>query len=81
MRELFPEFNNLNKAEIKSLWKKAIFVFDTNTLLNLYRLSPKIRKKFIDIIEKLGDRAWIPNYVAMEFCRNRLGIIKEQECA
>jgi len=79
MRELFSEFNKPTKEEFKIMWDEAIFVFDTNVLLSLYRLPQRSRKQLLATLEKLKDRAWIPHQVGLEYYRKRVEIIYEQE--
>lgn len=47
MRNLFPEFNKPTTKRFKKLWTQAIFVFDTNVLLSLYRIPQQAREKMI----------------------------------
>ncbi len=60
------------------MWKEAVFVFDANVLLNLYRYSEKTRKEFLSILEKMGDRIWLPHQFALEYQRNRREVIEDQ---
>ena len=41
MRRAIKEYIEPSSKEKQELWEKAIFVFDTNVLLNLYRYSAK----------------------------------------
>jgi len=50
-------------------------------LLNLYRYTPNTRSEFIKILERISDRLWIPHQVALEYQRNRLTVISQQEKA
>lgn len=79
MKDIFKEYNPLSKEEIKELWNKAIFVFDTNVLLNLYRYSEDTTSKFIERIEELKERVWLPYQVGFEFNKNRLTVISDQK--
>ena len=78
MKNLFKSFYKLSEEEYKTLWQNAIFIFDTNILLNLYRYQSSTRDELLKVIEQLKDRIWIPNHVALEFQRNRLFVIAEQ---
>jgi hypothetical protein len=40
MKDIFRGYYKLDDDEFKQLWKKAVFIFDTNVLLNLYRYQP-----------------------------------------
>ena len=72
-------FRQLSEEDFKSLCKTAVFVFDANVLLNLYRYQESTRDDLLNVIKKLGDRIWIPYHVGLEFERNRLIVIAEQE--
>ncbi len=78
MKNLFKGYYRLDEEDFKTLWKNAIFIFDTNVLLNLYRYQASTSKTLFDTIEQLSDRIWIPYHVGLEFQRNRLTIIAEQ---
>ena len=79
MRDLFPEYNKPTTKEFSKLWENALFVFDSNVLLSLYRLPQKTRKKLLGIIDKLKDRIWIPHHVAKEYYRGRRDVIMQQD--
>ena len=56
----------------EQLWEKAIFVFDTCSLLDLYFLPKTTRQRiYTDIFDKLDDRLWLPNHVQYEYLKNR----------
>lgn len=79
MEKTFKEYNSLTQPEIDELWNKAIFIFDTNVLLNFYRYSDETAQKFIETIEKLNERVWLPYQVGLEFNKNRLSVISDQK--
>ncbi|GAC1040323.1 PIN-like domain-containing protein [Rhizobium sp. No.120] len=76
MRNKFPGYYKL--TDFGLLWKEAVFVLDTSVLLNLYRYPKAAREQTLAALEKLKDRLWIPYHVALEFQRNRLNVIHEQ---
>lgn len=78
MKGLFPQFDNANVVDHTATWNDALFVFDTNILLNLYRYQQSTREELINILQKLSSRVWIPHHVALEFQRNRLSVISAQ---
>ena len=59
------------------LWRNAIFVFDTNILLNLYRFSKKTRDALISSMKNRKERIWIPYQVSYEFMEKRCDVILE----
>jgi len=79
MKSKFPGYFKLTEEEINDLWENALFAFDANILLNLYRYSDETRDDFFKILEKVKDRIWIPYQSASEFFENRLSVISKQE--
>ena len=79
MKNSYKGFRQLSEADFKSLWKTAVFVFDANVLLNLYRYQSPARDDLLKVLKKLGDRIWIPYHVGLEFERNRLVVIADQK--
>ncbi|MBP0029400.1 MAG: DUF4935 domain-containing protein [Roseofilum sp. Guam] len=77
MKDLFPSYYRPNQEEFKEIWQSAIFILDTNVLLNLYRYSEETRKQFFSVLEQLSDQLWIPYQVALEFQDNRLVVVQE----
>ncbi|NTF92616.1 PIN-like domain-containing protein [Rhizobium rhizogenes] len=76
MRNKFPGYYKLTDFDL--LWKEATFVLDTSVLLNLYRYPNKAKEQTIATLGKLKERLWIPYHVALEFQRNRLNVIHQQ---
>lgn len=78
MKDLFRGYYQLEKEEFEPLWKSAIFIFDTNVLLNLYRYQSSTSTSLLEVIQKLSNRVWIPYHTGLEFQRNRLTVIADQ---
>lgn len=80
MDALFPGYFRLPDEQVEKIWTEAIFVFDTNTLLNLYRYSETTRNDVIKILVKLKseNRVWLPHQVAFEYLKGRAGAIHSQ---
>ncbi|RYD02484.1 hypothetical protein N752_24455 [Desulforamulus aquiferis] len=73
MLEQFKGFIGYKDEEFKELWEKAIFVVDTNILINFYKYKSKeSTKSLLDILMKLkaDNRLWIPHQVALEYFFN-----------
>jgi len=68
----------LTSDELDKLWDDASFSFGTNVLLGMYRSSPELRTAFFDILESLKRRLWLPHHVGLEYHRNRVQVIQEQ---
>lgn len=83
MLDQFKGFIGYSDDEIQELWANAIFVVDTNVLLNFYKYTSKeSTNSLMDILKHLKelDRLWIPHQVAVEYFFNyRNNMYKQQE--
>lgn len=77
MREAIKEFLEPSTCEKQELWRSAVFVFDTNVLLNLYRYSAKTRSSLLEAFESFKERVWMPYQVAYEYMSRRCEVIYE----
>ena len=77
MKNAIREFLEPTNKEKQELWEKAVFVFDTNVLLNLYRYSAKTRNSLLAAFESFKNRIWIPYQVAYEYMNKRCEVIYE----
>lgn len=75
MKTAIKEYIELSDLEKQSLWNRAIFVFDTNVFLNLYRYSQKTRDALLGAMKELKEQIWMPHQVAYEFMKNRPDVI------
>lgn len=78
MRSLFPAHFKKSDKEVDALWKNAMFSFDANVLLHLYRYSPESRDELVATIDKIQNRLWLPEQAAYEFLKNRPNVIAAQ---
>ena len=78
MKTKFPGHFKLSEDTIEGLWQNAVFVFDANILLNLYRYSENTKNEFLKILDKINDRLWIPHQSGKEFLGKRLTVISQQ---
>ncbi|MCL2311327.1 MAG: PIN-like domain-containing protein [Firmicutes bacterium] len=66
----------LTNEKEESLWNKAIIVFDSSALLDIYFVPKVARSKiYSEIFEKLPNRLWIPSHVEFEYLKNREDVI------
>jgi PIN like domain len=79
MKDLFIGYYRPMDEEFEELWKKCVFVLDTNVILNLYRYDEATRDDLLNTLRKVEDRLWIPHQVALEYQERRIQVIKEQE--
>ena len=75
MKSKFPMFY----LDFEKLWKDAVFVFDTNVILDLLRLPADERETLIKILNELKttNTIWIPYQVGYEYHKNFKKIITE----
>ena len=76
MKKGFIGFYMPQEEELRSAWSsdKTLFIFDTNVLIKLYSYQPSTVQDFFSILEKLGNRIWLPHQVGLEFQNRRLEI-------
>ena len=81
MKKAFREYHQFTEQEYISLWEKCLFVFDTNTLLNMYRYSRTTVETYFNVLNELKGKKqlWIPHQVGLEFYENRIDVIAEYE--
>jgi hypothetical protein len=75
MRNAIKEYLCLTETEKKELWENAVFVFDTNIFLNLYRYTEDTRESLLNAMKELSDRIWMPKHVAQELMKDRPKVI------
>lgn len=77
MKEKFPEFY----VNFDELWKDAVFVFDTNVLLDILRMPKSERDSFIKILTELKktNTVWLPFQVGLEYHNHYKEVIKEND--
>lgn len=77
MKSIFREYYDYTEKEIKEIWQKWVFVFDTNILTWLYRLPEEPRKNLIWVLKMLkkDNRIWTPHQVLLEYHKNRRNVI------
>ena len=81
MKSKFHGLIPYNENDLSSIWKEAIFIVDTNVLLNFYRYSTKRSYSAIyDILKGFNEqnRLYIPYQVALEYFFNCDSVINLQ---
>lgn len=81
MKNTFKQYHQFTEQEFKQLWADGLFVFDTNTLLNMYRYSRNTVGAYFKVLKELKNKEqlWIPYQVGYEFYENRIDVISEYE--
>jgi len=80
MKDVFKGFYNPNDDVLQDVWssQETIFIFDTNVLLNFYQYEKTTKTEFLELLENIKERVWIPHHVALEYQKNRLSVIKKE---
>ncbi len=78
VRDNFFEYFRITEEETKTLWGEAVFVFDTNVLLNLYRVSANTSIQLREVLNLLKGRLFLPNQVGAEFFKHAESEIAKQ---
>lgn len=82
MRQSFCGYYAPDDTEIKQMLSEGIWVFDTNVLLDLFRLSENNANRVLEVFEKEKEHLWLPYQIAKEYHENLVTVIKKQheEC-
>lgn len=70
LRTRFRDYYADAKQVHKGLIENAIYVLDTNVLLNMYRIPKSSRERLLGDLQAKSDRVWMPFQVALELHRN-----------
>ncbi|PUB33673.1 hypothetical protein C8J95_103272 [Elizabethkingia sp. YR214] len=76
MKEKFKHYHLIENLE--NLYKNAIIVLDTNSILNIYRYNSDNRNKYLEILKKVSHRIFLTNQICNEFYKNRFLIIENR---
>lgn len=67
------------EVDINEIWKDSLIVFDTCSLLNLYRYSSDTRGQYLSVMKQVKERLWLPYHVGDEYFKNRIEVILSLE--
>lgn len=78
MKTVFPGYYRPSEEKLRKMWQTAIFAFDANVFLNIYKYTGETRESLFGVLENLKDRIWIPHQAALEYAKNRSNVIESQ---
>jgi hypothetical protein len=78
MRSQLWSYYPPSAADFSQIGADAIVAIDSSALLHSYRLAPNTADAWIDFLEALDDRVWVPFQAALEYQRNRLGVVSSE---
>lgn len=67
MKQKYAPYYRPEEAELDAVRDKAVFIFDTNCLLEILRLSPELAEKTVYTISQYKDRIRIPSHSGLEY--------------
>lgn len=73
----FAHYYRLDPDSERSAFDEGLIVLDTNVLLNILRYSSPAREELLQVIEKIGERCFIPYQIALEYNRNRVSVVAD----
>ncbi len=78
MKDKFPGYFPMEDGDKSRQFETAVFAFDACVLLNVYSYSEETRKEFLNLLEGIQERIWVPYQCVKEFLKNRPARIKAQ---
>lgn len=78
MKSHFPAYCKLNHDDVDEIFDDCIFVFDTNALLDLYRVPKDTAEKILEVFKANIERIRVPYHVSEEYCSDLKGVITTQ---
>lgn len=78
MKKIFRGFYRFSDKEYAALLANCRFVIDASFIFSIYRLPLVARKELIATLSRVSDRLWVPYQAALEYQRNRLNVIADQ---
>lgn len=79
MREKFAAWYPPSPEQREEYVVNGLVALDANILLDLYRMNSDARQDLLSLLHRLGAHLWVPHQAALEFHRNRLNVILDQE--
>lgn len=81
IENLIKVHKEVDDKDFDKIWKEGIFIFDSNVLLDLYRLPASASKDLLKVLgsKEFTNRIWIGFQVLVEFLNNRHEAISDQK--
>lgn len=77
----FGAYRTARADHHRDLFARGTVVLDTDTLLGLYRCTPRSRADLLRALQRIRDRLWVPHQVLADFWRRREAVLGEAEQA
>lgn len=81
LKSLLKTHSDPNDEILNQMWKHATFIFDSNVLLDLYRLPQPAKNELLSVLNnpEINSRIWIGFQGLLEFLNNRYDTIGDQK--
>lgn len=78
---LLKTHRDFDEETLDKMWRQATFVFDSNVLLDLYRLPQSAKNELLSVLQssEIKNRIWIGFQGLLEFLNNRHDAISDQK--
>ncbi|MGH2704009.1 MAG: PIN-like domain-containing protein [Actinomycetota bacterium] len=73
----FEGYVTPTQEDYRRVLTSGLVIPDANVLLNLYRYTNDARDDLLAVLDRLGDRLWVPHQVLVEFWRNRESVLRD----
>lgn len=74
----FEGYLPISEEKLLDIISTGTIAFDTSSLFNLYRSSPKTTNEILNYLESIRPRLFLPFIVALEYHTNRSTILSQQ---
>lgn len=78
MKKTFFEYYKWTESEISNFWKTSLFTFDTNILLDSFKLPQELSDLLFSVLSKIQDRIVLTYQVAFEYHKNINSVLKKE---
>lgn len=79
MKTGFEYYYRPNKEEVAIILQNGVIVFDTNILLDVFRVEKKASQTLLKVFEHLKDRVKLPYHVVEEYHSDYLVVLVKQK--
>ena len=78
MKKTFFEYYKWTESEISNFWKTSLFTFDTNILLDSFKLPQELSDLLFSVLSKIQDRIVLTYQVAFEYHKNINSVLENE---
>jgi predicted nucleic-acid-binding protein len=75
----FEGYRTPSEDDYRRVLNEGLVAPDTNVLLNLYRYNATTQADLFAVLDRLGERLWVPHQVLVEFWRNRESALRDPQ--